>query len=197
MEFSSRACVKVVLEAHPTGTLMTQESKHDIEFVQLLTSHQRRLHRYISVFLPRAADAEDVLQETNAILWAKAEQFQPGTSFLAWARAIARYEIVEFCRRSDLHRSVLDPDLFDTLSSELADEPYDDRREDAMRACLAKLSPHDQKLIQERYGLGKPVKEVADSHRRPIGSIYRSLERIRMALLECINRALAAEERGS
>jgi RNA polymerase sigma-70 factor (ECF subfamily) len=166
----------------------------EADFVRLLTSHQRRLHRYIAVFLPSPADAEDVLQETNAVLWKKAKQFTPGTSFLAWARAVARFEIIEYCRRNTFRGMMLSPDLLETVSDELAEEPADDRREEALRQCLDKLSPRNQKLIVERYDQSLPVKEIADRHHRPAGSIYRSLEQIRMVLLECISRTLSAEE---
>jgi RNA polymerase sigma-70 factor (ECF subfamily) len=172
---------------------MTRQNCHDIEFVQLLTSHQRSLHRYIAVFLPRAADAEDVLQETNAVLWAKANQFQRGTSFLSWAKAVARFEIIEHCRQRD--RAIFDTDLIDALSADLPDEDSENRRADAMQSCLEKLPPHDKLLLDERYVHGQTVKEIAESLNRPASSIYRSLERIRTALLECIHRTLAAEDR--
>jgi RNA polymerase sigma-70 factor (ECF subfamily) len=175
---------------------MTKQTCGDIEFVRLLTSHQRSLHRYIVIFLPRAADAEDVLQETNAVLWTKARQFQPGTSFLAWAKAIARFEIIEFCRRNGQHRAIFDTDLMDTLSAELVNDDSENRRADAMQSCVEKLPPHDRSLIDDRYHRGRMVKEIARLRNRPANSIYRSLERIRMALLECIDRTLASEDRG-
>lgn len=172
------------------------ESQHTAEFVQLLTSHQRRLHRYIAVFLPQAADAEDVLQKTNAVIWAKSDQFQPDSSFLAWARAIARLKIIEYCRRRKHRHFAVSPELLDTLTEHWNDEDSEDRRPEAMRRCIEKLPSSDRRLLDERYRDGATVLEVAQRQQRQASSVYRSLERIRTALLECVNRTLAQEERG-
>jgi len=174
-----------------------RDSDHTIEFVQLLTSHQRRLHNYIAVFLPHLADTEDVLQETNAVLWAKADRFQPGTSFIAWARAIARLEIIEYCRRNKNRALVFDAELLESLTQELEEDPTEEFRYEALQKCIAKLPVGDRQLVANRYEQSMPVKDVADNLKRSAGSVYRSLERIRMTLLECINRTLAAEERHS
>lgn len=174
-----------------------RDSDHTIEFVQLLTSHQRRLHNYIAVFLPHLADTEDVLQETNAVLWAKADRFQAGTSFIAWARAIARLEIIEFCRRNKNRALVFDAELLESLTQELEEDPTEEFRYEALQKCIAKLPVGDRQLVASRYEQSMPVKDVADNLKRSAGSVYRSLERIRMTLLECINRTLAAEERHS
>ena len=42
------------------------------EFVQLLTSNQSRLYAYVLSLLGDRTQAEDVMQETNAVLWRKA-----------------------------------------------------------------------------------------------------------------------------
>ena len=39
--------------------------------------------------------AEDVLQEVFLTLTQKAAEFQPGTDFVAWARAIARIKVLQ------------------------------------------------------------------------------------------------------
>jgi len=147
-------------------------------------------------FLPQVADAEDVLQETNSVLWAKAGKFEPGTSFYAWAKAIARFEILEYSRRSAHISFVLDVDLLDTLSDEYVEVEDVSYREDALKACMNKLPERDQQLLAECCERSITVKEVARKRLRSPGSVYRSLERIRMTLLECVNRTLARDERG-
>ena len=50
------------------------------EFVQLLTTHQSRMFAYILSLLGNRTQAEDVMQETNAVLWRKAHEFKLGTN---------------------------------------------------------------------------------------------------------------------
>ena len=56
------------------------------EFMTLLTANHRRIFQHILAMCPSLQDAEDVLQETNLVLWRKFSQYQRGTSFLAWGR---------------------------------------------------------------------------------------------------------------
>lgn len=166
------------------------------EFVQLLTSHQREIFRFIGTFLPRHDDVEEVLQETNALLWSRSDQFQPGTSFGAWARQVARYKVIEFCRKNVARRQVLDPDLLETVASEYDEAPDANAIQlDSLRSCLEKLSVRDRSLIDGRYSSGLSVKQLAEESQRPLNSVYRSLDRIRLALLACIERAIREEGR--
>ena len=76
----------------------------DREFVELFTRHQRRLYLLILAQVPRPADAEEILQETNLVIWRKAAKFQPGTNFFAWAAQIAGYEVLKYRERKHRER---------------------------------------------------------------------------------------------
>ncbi|MDB5392169.1 MAG: polymerase sigma-70 factor [Planctomycetaceae bacterium] len=206
-----------------TGPLTAAPSA---EFVQLFTRSQRPVFLYILSLLPRPTEAEEILQETNLVIWTKASQFQPGTNFRAWACQIAYFEVMKY--RSRKHRDKLhfNPELLELVAAEsLQQSELLDRRRQALAECLAKLREQDRALIQTRYSPGNDEAEEGlvdetpgDDHRakehdvkdyrakdqpgiaeklgRPINSIYQSLSRIRKSLLECINRRLAAEARG-
>jgi DNA-directed RNA polymerase specialized sigma24 family protein len=49
-------------------------------------------------------------------------------------------------------------------------------------------------LIELRYQEGASVAKIAQRIRRSVEGIYKSLNRIRWQLLECIQRSLAMEE---
>ena len=68
--------------------------KNTERFVEHLTDQQRDLYAYIMTLLPRVQDADEVLQETNRILWTKRADFREGTSFRAWACRIAHYQVL-------------------------------------------------------------------------------------------------------
>ena len=167
------------------------------DFVYLLTSHQRSIYRFIIMFVPQPSDAEEVLQETNMLLCSKSETFEPGTSFAAWSRQVAKLKMTEFFKSNTRRQMLLDTTMLETDAEEWRDEESSGlQRRDALKVCLEKLRAGDRKLIDARYTADQPVETIASQLGRPVSSVYRSLERVRMSLLECIARTLRAEERG-
>lgn len=170
------------------------DAKVGDEFVQLFTRYQRRLYLFILAQVPHPVDAEEILQETNVIIWQKCDRFRPGSNFFAWACQIAKYEVLkqrDKRRRERLHFS----DRFVELVAEDALAGVDEleERRQALIDCLGKLRSNDRELIQRRYAPGENGKSVADLLGRPVNSVYQSLGRIRRSLLECIHRRLTME----
>lgn len=162
------------------------------DFIRILTQSQRALYLFILPMVGSPADAEEVLQETNVVIWNKWSQFDPGTNFLAWGRTIARLEVFRF-RRHRHHRLTLPgDDLMERIAdqSEAASEDLELRRA-ALADCLAKLRASDRDLIRQRYSGDCNGDEIARQLGRPANSVYQSIGRIRKTLLECIRRRLA------
>jgi RNA polymerase sigma-70 factor (ECF subfamily) len=168
----------------------------DGEFIQLFTKHQRRIFLYILSLVPNPVDAEEVLQETNLIIWSKCRQFQAGSNFQAWACQIAHYEVLKFRDRRRREKLRFSDEFVEVLAREAATQAdVLEHRRLALVHCLAELKQRDRELIQCRYTPGANGKSVADVLGRPVNSIYQSLGRIRKLLLECVNRRLTAEAR--
>ncbi len=51
------------------------------EFIQLLTGSQSRLFAYSVSMMGNRQQAQEVMQETNLVMWRKADQFEIGTNF--------------------------------------------------------------------------------------------------------------------
>ena len=168
------------------------------EFVQLYTKLQRRLFLFILAQVGNPTDAEEVLQETNVIIWSKYHQFQAGTNFFAWAGMIATYEIRKYRdRRRD--RRLQFSNEFLTQVSEEAIELNDELelRREALSDCLHRLKQEDRELIQARYAPGENGLKVAEKLGRPSNSVYQSVGRIRKALFDCVTRRLASTARAT
>jgi len=166
------------------------------QFMALYASHQRRLYLYACTLLPTSADAEDVFQEANLVLWRKFDQYQPNTNFFAWACSVIRYEVLKF--REKHHRAALpfDPDVLDRLAN-MAVEQLDHLDEFHRRAlvdCMAELSEGDRELMQQRYASGLAVQAIAAFLNRSPNAISKSLGRIRRLLLECINKTIREDD---
>ena len=87
------------------------------EFVGQITRHQSMLRAYIISLMPGMDGVDDVLQETNLVLFEKFATFQPGTNCRAWACAIARLELKTH-RRKLLRQGCLMLD--ETLAEQMA-----------------------------------------------------------------------------
>lgn len=174
-----------------------QDSNQKAElFARLLGSCQRKVFLYALGLIHNAADAEEILQETNVVLWRKFDEFEPGTSFESWACRVAYFEVLKYREKSARRRRVFGAALVETLAAEaeqVADE-FDDRR-DALEGCLTKLRDVDRTLVLGRYQPGASTRGLAESMGRSVQGTRKSLHRIRMTLLECIQRTLVAEGR--
>jgi RNA polymerase sigma-70 factor (ECF subfamily) len=161
------------------------------EFINLLTSCQSPLYACILSLLPDRVAAHDILQETNITLWRKADEFEAGTNFMAWASRIARYHVLNYRRKRKNDRLVFDEDLFTELCDRQAERMENGHRyAEVMRECLRKLPAESQTLLEERYSIGISVSEIAASRGTSAGAISQMLYRIREALLNCMSHRL-------
>jgi RNA polymerase sigma-70 factor (ECF subfamily) len=165
------------------------------QLVGLIAQYQRRLQVYIRSLVPVHADAEELLQEVNLFLWRNAHEFRPGSDFGAWAYKTAYYHVLTYRKR--LARQKLR--FSDALVSQLAESAaavaeQTDRRQDALEQCVQKLPEADRLLIQLRYHDGSSVPDLAGQLGRSAKAIYRALDRVHLALLDCVRRRLQVED---
>jgi RNA polymerase sigma-70 factor (ECF subfamily) len=165
-------------------------------FARLLATCQRRVFLYALGLVHHATDAEEILQETNLVLWRKFDQYQPGTDFGQWACRIAYYEVLKFRQRHAHKRRVFSSNLIESLAAEAEAAPdLMDARREALVQCLGKLREKDRQLVMRRYQPNATTRIVAEALGRSVQGTRRALHRIRMALLACIERTLAVEDR--
>ena len=162
--------------------------------VQEIARHQSRLRGFVRCLLIRPSDVDDILQEINVVLWEKADDFQEGTDFWAWASQIARFKVLNQLRTYGRERVVFNEELLESLSA-IADQKLQqlDARREALDHCLKKLPQSQRQLLGLRYSSGQSIETIAESLGRPAGSIRQTLYRVRSALIDCIERQLSLE----
>ena len=175
----------------------SETTKDDVPgeaFIREFTQSQRPLYLYILPLVGNSADADEVLQETNLVIWAKWRQFELGSNFLAWGRAIARLEVFRHRRNRSHKLTFMDGNVLEMVAqqSESVNEKLE-ARQAALSKCLGQLRPRDRELIQMRYAAGANGDKVAKNLGRPANSVYQSLGRIRRVLMECVRMQLAEE----
>jgi RNA polymerase sigma-70 factor, ECF subfamily len=163
-------------------------------FAGLLATCQRPVFVYAMSLLHHAADAEEVLQETNLVLWAKFDEFQAGASFVRWACGIAHLEVLKLRAKQAREKRLFSDQFVATLAADCQQsvDSWEARRQ-ALNSCLGKLRPTDRELILQRYQPKATTRIVARALGRSVQGTRKSLHRIRAALLACVRRSLMSE----
>ena len=172
--------------------------QRQVELVQrLFVRHQGELRGWVLAMLPDFSAADDVLQETFLTVTRKAEVFQPETSFVAWAGAVARLHVFDWRRQRGRTAAALSDEVIEQLWCDAAASAGDASRADreltALEGCLQSLAPQARKAVELRYRDGHKPAEVARRLGWTAEAIYVALSRARAALRECIERRLFAE----
>jgi len=157
------------------------------EFMLLLTRAQPAIYACVFSLHPDPVVASDLLQETNLTLCRKAQDFESGTNFTAWATRIARYHVLNYRRKLKREQSIFELDLFEEMC--VVQEQRSDELEqyvDALRDCLQHLPAAHRQLLQERYTSNGSVSDIASQQGKSVSAISQLLYRIRQSLMDCI-----------
>ncbi len=128
------------------------------EFVATLTEIQLPLRLYLQSLMPGDAAAHDVMQQANATLWRKRDEFAPGTNLRAWAFSVARYEVLNHRKQQARHsRLVFGEELEQVLADDLIDCPDDtERRQEALRGWMEVPRRKRSSMVTCRPGRTRP-----------------------------------------
>lgn len=166
-----------------------------MDFTELMASHQPRLLAYIRSLVSNPDVAKDVLQQTNLVLLKKAKDFQLGTSFSAWARRVAYFEVLTQRRTMGRERILFDGDLLDKMAStaERRSDYFEDRRE-ALKDCMRRLPDKLKVMLTERYVDQKGVTKIAQESGTSANAISQQLFRAKTNLMKCVAKRLQSVE---
>ena len=179
---------------NPAAPSPQSDGRRYEEFVRLYSQHEPALRAFVRSLTFHWQDTDEVMQETSLLLWRKFDQFEPGTSFLRWGCVVARFEALKFRRQKARDRHVFDEDLLDLLAEEAIDESAQlelERR--ALDCCMEKLGERERRWVTSAYAGNTTIKELAEQTGRSATSLYKVLNRIRINLLECVERSLKEE----
>ena len=157
-------------------------------FVERLTAAQSALHGYIHASLANGVDVSDVLQETNRVLWKKADTYDSTRPFLPWAYRVAHFEVLAFRKRQTRDRLVFDEELLGQITEEYVRQVPEVGEWSAMDVCLGKLTPSQRELIEKRYANGDSVNQIAATQGKPANAVSAMLYRLRALLADCIEK---------
>ena len=186
-------------EPQRSETNPAREQQYD-EFVALLACNDLAIRRFIRFLLPSKDGVDDVLQETALECWKKFADFEPeneavaADEFVRWACVIARFKAMSWQRDRSRDRLVFRESVIEQLSHEaLHTLDQQDEQRDAVAKCLERLTPAQRRLVLSLHSPGESIARIAEETGEKVRRLYRQVNALRSALLECVERRLAGE----
>ncbi|MBK1880967.1 sigma-70 family RNA polymerase sigma factor [Luteolibacter pohnpeiensis] len=182
-------------------TLINASKLGDIAaFDELVKSNQASIRAYFRMRVFDWAAADDLAQEVFLTAYKRLGTFRGEARFGAWTRGIASNHLRNWLRQrrdepvgggeelQSLFTSQID--LSYQFESSVEPEPEEAVMLAALDNCLSKLGRSARSLLDERYHVGKTVREIADGTSRGYSAIVMQLLRIRKILATCIRQQL-------
>jgi RNA polymerase sigma-70 factor (ECF subfamily) len=155
---------------------------------------QGRLHSIIMLIVHNQTVADDLLQETAAILWEKFDQFQEGTNFPAWAIRIAKNKCFEYLRENEKTKKLLNSEFYNKVAEMAEDSTHDfSNRVKALDRCCDKLDAKQQTLLRLRYSENISIKDLSVRFGQPVSTLYQHIAQVLDWLRNCITKSLSAQ----
>ena len=161
------------------------------EFILELTQVQQRLFWFLFKRLADREQAREVLQRTNLVLCRKADNYELGTNFKAWAMTVANYEVMAYRKTQVRERLVFTDEVFAMIGT-AADgrSSAQSARVAHLKHCLQGMSLKNRELLDWRYQGERTMVQIAEDIGSTIGAVKVKLHRLRRQLLGCIQNRM-------
>jgi RNA polymerase sigma-70 factor, ECF subfamily len=163
-------------------------------FLSLFLRSEREIFRYVAALVPNVTDAEDIVQQTAIALWEKFDAYDPAQPFTPWACRFALNKARQWIDRRRRWQALLEGGLAEELAQRREElQPELECRLNHLESCLAKLPQDQRSLVEGYYYHRTKIEELAENTGRTVAATYKALQRIRQALLVCVEQAAKPE----
>lgn len=167
------------------------------EFVDQFVPHQQALYRFILSLVGNHGDAEDILQHTMVTVWSKWGSRDADSQPLPWAFGIAKNHVRNHRRKVSRRGEIfgLDDEAISIVSERHSPVSDQDPRRESLERCMAVLADEQRELVDQYYRREQSPEALAAAFNKSVDAFYKSLQRIRKQLFDCISRRLTAEDK--
>ena len=163
-------------------------------FENLLALHSSRLRAFIAMRLPIPHLIDEIAHETFVFAHRHITDFEAGTDFGKWLRAIAfnlvRKETLRHRRTIENREKFFEHHLVEQAGRG-ADSP-DSPVIVYLEECLRRLPKQQRELLEHKYKFSESSREMADAFNQSESWVRTSLCRIRTTLRKCIEEKMEA-----
>jgi RNA polymerase sigma-70 factor (ECF subfamily) len=173
--------------------IAAQKGDHEA-FGELVRRHQAMLRGFAARDVQDSQDVYDLVQEAFLDALRHIGSFDARREFYPWLRAICRNRILNYFRARKSRRTVAQAIVDAAVEEAAAIRPDEDdpaaNRIAALRHCIGRLHDAQRSVLELRYAEGIAVKDIAARCGKSAASITMQLQRIKAALLDCVQRQL-------
>ena len=172
-----------------------QADDHDA-FAALLDAHLPHVRTFLALKAPVPQLVDELAHDTFVFAFQHLDEFKPGTSFRAWARAIAwnllRAEVQRFAREQVNQEKFTAWQLAEWETS--AAEATPSAEAEHLQTCLDQLDGPLRELLTLKYRDDHSTDAIAAKLKRSLVWVRVSLFRVRQQLRECIEAKSAGRQ---
>lgn len=153
---------------------------------------------YAYGLLREYARAEDVVHDAYLVVMDKYDEFEEGTSLIAWCRTIVRYKVSEIVRKERRQIPVEERILNDAVDHAFQSVQRDAQvrhyngLNEALDYCVARLNANHRALLTTHLQEQLSYDELAKRFSLNVETVRKRLYRIRRSLRECAKKRQAA-----
>jgi len=140
--------------------------------------------------------ADDVVQDAMLVVTRKYDQFEEGTSMLAWCRSIVRIEVLRLRqleqRDTSLVRRLLDDSIgaaFDEYQAAPQSDDSESWRE-ALARCLQRVSENALRVLDARFVDDLGYLQIGERVGLSLEAVRKSLFRVKKQVRSCVESSM-------
>lgn len=165
---------------------------------RLFVQNATVIRGFVVTLMPIRDQIDDVFHEVFLVVVEKAEDFKPGSDFLAWVYTISRFKVLHALKRNASRRTaMLDPDVVESLIRSAPTGSFSEEKIRALQQCMDTLAPAARRVIKLRYDEMLMPAKIADRLGIAAATVYVTLSRARSALRQCIGRRISQGQGGT
>jgi RNA polymerase sigma-70 factor (ECF subfamily) len=160
-------------------------------FVSVIRACHVPVRALISALVQDLNDADDLAQQTFVFAFQHLNEYTPGTHFLAWLKAVARNNVLDYLKRRGRQRANQGRFLREEIArraGELTRPEEIDPRLEMLKQCVQGLDPRQRVLLRQAHDRSFTLDEMARRLRRSAAALRKQISRLYEALRQCIDR---------
>ncbi len=160
--------------------------------LKLALKYRAELTAYARSLLGNYAAAEDAVQEAMLVVVKKFDQFQEGTSMLAWCRSIVRLEVLRMKQQRQREQSLAERLLDDAIDAAFEEFQTAQRSDDADRwrqsleHCLEQVPQRGRNVLKSRYVDELSYQQIGERAGMTLEAVRKALFRLKRQVRACV-----------